>query len=30
MTDKLDFLEGDQKTSKDSTQGAKKAASKKG
>lgn len=30
MTDKLDFLDGDQKSSKDSSQGPKKAANKKG
>ncbi|KAM7409776.1 hypothetical protein PAMA_001324 [Pampus argenteus] len=30
MTDKLDFLDGDQKTSKDSSQGPKKAVNKKG
>ncbi|XP_051232013.1 probable rRNA-processing protein EBP2 [Dicentrarchus labrax] len=30
MTDKLDFLEGDKKTSKDSSQGPKKAVTKKG
>lgn len=30
MTDKLDFLEGDQKKGKDSAQGPKKAANKKG
>ncbi|KAM7388142.1 hypothetical protein PAMP_024341 [Pampus punctatissimus] len=30
MTDKLDFLEGDQKTSKDSSQGPKKALNKRG